>query len=170
MLITISKSNIFYGLIVLLLPAYTWSKFFKIWRSLRKNLKNNRLFYSRHNCVVMYDNKRGVTGWPIPLDSVTHTFNIYDPVLYFIYTAQKSLDVAMMVISNNTIANALLKVHKKGIAVRVLLDHDYSRNESCKDLENSGKYLFYYYKIKLIKTVFYRYSSFVLCMSRTVCI
>ncbi|KAF2893259.1 hypothetical protein ILUMI_12915 [Ignelater luminosus] len=140
---TILKSKIFYGL-VLLVPAYTWSRFFKIWKRLRKKLKDRELFYSRHNCVVMYDNNRRVTGWPTTLKSIDKRFGVYDPLLYFIYTAQKSLDVAMMVISNTTIANALIKVHKRGIAIRIILDHDCSRNSSSKDLEKSGIPILYY--------------------------
>lgn len=121
-----------------IIPVYTWSSLIKCWFKLRKNWKEAKIFQDRHNCVVMFDMERGLSGYPHWKKSKTNIIaNRCEPILYFIRTAKKSIDIAVMVISSEVITEELLNAHKRGIQIRLLVDYYYGKF-GVKKLEDSG--------------------------------
>lgn len=61
-------------------------------------------------------------------------------LLYRLNSARYSLDICMYVLTNSDIANAVLKLHYKGVKVRIIIDADmaYSSGSSAKKLEKQG--------------------------------
>lgn len=121
------------------IPAFMWFKFFRKWFFLHKNFKNAQLFDQRHNCVVMYSKHRGSRGW---LDNTQPCSNqhLYNSIAYFIRTATKSIDIAMMLIDSNVIVKELQEASKRNIKIRILLDYNYNTKSAARDLKMEGNF------------------------------
>lgn len=115
---------------------------------LSNEYKEAELLKKRHNCVVMFRDKK-FTGWPPYIERKKSNIQkncleeLYDPILYFIYTAKYSLDIAFMLITVKPILNAVADANGRGIKVRILLNfsHCESTRENLKALKNKGNAL-----------------------------
>ncbi|CAG9816275.1 unnamed protein product [Phaedon cochleariae] len=119
----------------LLGPYYAWKYFISVYKSLRRQYDEEVIFHARHDCVVMYTGSKGMSGWPpykgriVPDITNENCLDVlYEPMIYFINTAEKSLDVACMMIGINKIFEALIVASKKGVKVRMLLNREHVNN------------------------------------------
>ncbi|KAH1004233.1 mitochondrial cardiolipin hydrolase-like [Dendroctonus ponderosae] len=107
---------------LLIIPIYL----FKYYRQLKRDYEEKLLFSKRHNCVVTYRPRKGFFGWPLDCDSKKCSPNnveeLYQPLLYFIRTAQHSLDVCVMHITVNCLVSELVKAKRRGVQIRALLN------------------------------------------------
>lgn len=131
------------GALSLLVPFYTWKRLFQQWHQ----LKETKLFYQRHNCCVTYYKDKGFAGWPPYTNrlglSLDEGVQIYEPVLYFLRTAQYNLKIAVMLLNVSVIEETLCDLARKGINVQLLMDYDRSDAECVQKLKRAGKYLPY---------------------------
>ncbi|KAJ8926551.1 hypothetical protein NQ314_021067 [Rhamnusium bicolor] len=132
---------------LVLIPYYTWKTLYYSYKSLRNEYEDEILFQKRHNCVVMYTENKGMSGWPPHTGRVKLDINkknsldtLHEPILYFINTAKKSLDIAFMLLDVNSIYMALKRAHERGIKLRILLNYDHceSRLVEIKNLAKEG--------------------------------
>lgn len=134
------------GILLLLLPIYTWRRLFKTLRQLRLQYEEKQLFYKRHNCCVMYFKSRGMSGWPPHNQRIQVSLKdgnlMYEPIMYFLQTATRTLDIAIMMIHVNVFYDVLLEACLAGVKIRLLLDHTASsHNPQVKKLQKAGMYL-----------------------------
>lgn len=141
-----SKSNVLP--IVLLLPAgYFWKKLYDTYKTLEKDYKDQKTFHERHNCVVMFS-KTAIRGWPpeeIKIDT-NNMERLLEPYLYFIKSATKSIDVAVMALAMDQIVGALCEASKRGIKVRLVVNFQSVKgmNKKYKKITSAGiKVAFY---------------------------
>ncbi|KAK9877192.1 hypothetical protein WA026_016940 [Henosepilachna vigintioctopunctata] len=111
--------------VIILVPPYIVCKYLYVrYKDDRKRYEEAVLFRKRHNCVVMYRSGKGHSGWPTLISanniSIKNIDLLYEPFMYFIDTAKKSLDIAIMSISVKPIIDALINAHKRGIKIRVI--------------------------------------------------
>lgn len=118
--------------------------------ALSKKYHERLMFKQRHNCVVMYRNNI-ITGWPPFKERMKGNISkdclvaLYEPLLYFINTAQHSIDVAVMIINLPHITNALNDACLRGIKIRVLINfhHTESSKKLINELIKNGNYITY---------------------------
>ncbi|CAG9771058.1 unnamed protein product [Ceutorhynchus assimilis] len=121
---------------LLVIPIYSWNCFFKYWKKLQNDYQQAILFNQRHNCVVTYQANKGFSGWPPNVGRVKPRLDkpfeeLYEPILYFISTAEKTLDVAVMLINVKCIFVELVKAKQRGVTVKIIFD--FHHTESSKD-------------------------------------
>ncbi|KAM3966658.1 uncharacterized protein ACR2FA_012194 [Aphomia sociella] len=63
-----------------------------------------------------------------------------DRMLYYLSTPQQTLDICMYVLTNVDLTNAVLKLHYKGIKIRVIIDADmaFTSGSTVRRLEKQG--------------------------------
>lgn len=111
-------------LLLFTLPLITWSYFFYTWYTERKRNEEDTEYERKNNCVITYALNRNMRGWDeastaTTIDSLTIHFS---PLLYFITTTKKSLDIAMMNFTIKVLIDALLELKKKGVKIRIVVD------------------------------------------------
>jgi len=116
---------------------------------LRRDAAKAKDFYEKHNCVVMFNALRGMAGWPDYRQRLKLTIDTYhkfgDPILYYINTAEKTLDIAMMNLKFASITQALQSALKRGVAVRMVLFHDAMHQDpDIERLRKSGAEVTYF--------------------------
>lgn len=142
----LENRNLFSALLLIPFSFLACKSLYDSYEILFKHHEEVKLFKERHNCVVMYRDKV-FTGWPpigkqiksnIVKDSIAE---LYEPLHYFITTAQFSLDVALMTISMKPIYKALSQAANRGVKVRLLLNFEHAHvcKEDIKDLLRQGK-------------------------------
>uniref|UniRef100_A0A1Y1KVD3 Mitochondrial cardiolipin hydrolase n=2 Tax=Photinus pyralis TaxID=7054 RepID=A0A1Y1KVD3_PHOPY len=129
------------------LPLYSWTKVYKEWKKIREELKKHSLYLQRHICMGVYS--AGVlSGWPTEdRAEKSKGFNIntqFEPILYFIRTAERSLDIAIMFIQIKSILDELLAASRRNVKVRIIVDYNYNNNKDLRHLERSGIEVLYY--------------------------
>lgn len=117
---------------LILVPYFTWKNLYNSYKNLKNKYDEELLFYKRHNCVVMYSGIKGVSGWPPHTERIKLNLNkqnclaeVREPVIYFIDTAKKSLELAFMLINVNVVYKALVRAHQRGVKVRILLNFEH---------------------------------------------
>lgn len=118
------------------LPLLTWSYFFYIWYKEVTRKKEQLDYYKRNNCVITFAVNREIKGSK-NIDNVGHISGLtsyYSPLLDFLKTTRKSLDIAMMTFSINILIKALKELKERGIRIRIIVDNF----ESSKNLRDSG--------------------------------
>lgn len=127
---------------------YTWFRYFKMKKKESIDQRHCELFHNKHNCVVMYRRNQGMIGWGSATAKITITPSTYDrlfePIIYFLNTAEESVDVAIMLITVQPILKVLHDLLKRGIKVRMILDHDSMKMESLNTLVKLGASISYY--------------------------
>lgn len=133
-----NKCSLFVSTVLLILPVYSWKLFFRYWQELKKDHEERTLFETRHNCVVTYRPNKGFFGWPVS-ESENVKFNnnkmfehLYQPVIYFIKTSKKSLDISVMILNLNVIYAELLQARKRGVKIRII--NNFQHTNSCKEM------------------------------------
>lgn len=133
---------------LLVLPLYTWRRLIKSYRKEIHNYENDILFHNRHNCVVMYSPKKGMSGWPpntgrVKPKIVDGIGTLFEPIIYFINTATQTLDIAMMILSFNGVLNALVEANKRGVKIRLLLNYNHAEGflNNYRKLIKEGKWV-----------------------------
>ncbi|XP_066254475.1 mitochondrial cardiolipin hydrolase-like [Euwallacea similis] len=126
---------------VLSLPLYSCFKLYKSWLRQRKIFEEKILFHQRHNCIVTYRTKGEIFGWPSAKHSskgIIHT--LFNPIIYFIQTANKSIDIAVMLMNAHAILDELTKAKKRGIKIRILCNfrHIESMSNEIRKLQAEG--------------------------------
>lgn len=117
---------------LILVPYFTWKSLYNSYNNLKNKYDEEVLFYKRHNCVVIYSGVKGMSGWPPHTERVKLDFNnqnclaeLREPIIYFIDTAKKSLELAFMMINVNSVYKALIRAHQRGVKVRILLNFEH---------------------------------------------
>lgn len=126
----LQKVSLFFLAIVTIIPCYIKYK------RLKEKFNQELLFKQRHNCVVMYNTDLGMSGWPPykkrirPVITEENCLDVlYEPIIYFINTSTKTLDVAYMMISIPKIYDALIEACKRGVNVRLLMNFEHSKRD-----------------------------------------
>lgn len=136
------QKSFYLSALLLFLPVYTWSKFLKKLIQRKTILKETELFQKRHNCCVLYFKDKGYAGWPPHKERIRLDFqnknSIFEPLLYFLQTAEKSLDIAVMMTHIKIVMKTLCDMQKKGVKIRLVLDYVAARNEDFKKLQMEG--------------------------------
>lgn len=118
-----SVKNVMLGGILTIFPLYQIIKYIKTSRFVNKEL----MHFERHNCVVMCRNGL-VEGWPCygKKEHLKYKGNNanFAPILYFIDTATKSLDIAIMTLNIHAIEMALINAAKRNVRIRLILECD----------------------------------------------
>ncbi|VEN41860.1 unnamed protein product [Callosobruchus maculatus] len=116
-----------------LIPLYAWKFLYSNFNRLKSNYKHEKLFEERHNCTVMYSANRGMTGWPPYTERIVPEITdpnllkiLYEPILYFFETTERSLDIAMMLISSKLFFADILEAHRRGVKIRLIINYDHS--------------------------------------------
>lgn len=122
--------------VLLVIPAYSWKKFFNDRKKLKDDYEQEMLFHKRHNCVVTYQPNKGISGWPPNVGRIQGNSDklfedLYEPILYFIRTAKQSLDIAVMLITVKILYLELVKARKRGVRIRLLCN--FQNNDSSQD-------------------------------------
>ena len=142
-----SNKEIIIGGILTMFSIYQWLRYIKVSRLSKKKL----MHFEKHNCVVMYRDGL-MEGWPEPgeKDNLEHNGLVANeaPILYFISTATKSLDIAVMLLMNDTIETALIDAAKRKVRVRLIL---------AIRLQNGSKFL-----ANLIKLGIYNFFVYII--------
>lgn len=142
----LTRRSFYLSTLLLLLPAYTWSRFLKKFIQQKSISKETELFHKRHNCCVFYFKTKGYAGWPPHKERIRVDFKnknrIFEPILYFLQTAEKSLDVAVMMMYINVVAETLCEMQKKGVKVRIVMDHAATHNPDLRKLQLNGALIF----------------------------
>ncbi|KAJ8919630.1 hypothetical protein NQ315_006156 [Exocentrus adspersus] len=132
---------------LILVPLFTWRNLYETYRSLKRKYDEDVLFQKRHNCVIMYSEFKGMSGWPPHLERIKVDFDkenclarLREPVIYFIDTARVSLDIAFMLVTVKSVYQALIRARHNGIRVRLLLNFESmkSRLNDIKSLIKEG--------------------------------
>lgn len=129
----------------LALAPFAWVLFYRIAKQCNLKLKQRReqrMFWERHNCVVTYNSRRFMTGWPSRLIREARLMDDdqrLSPILYFIDTAEKSFDLAVMTLNCPEIIEALMKAQKRGVMVRVIHNYDQSNEDMVKKTAAAGE-------------------------------
>lgn len=135
---TIAKSFL---VVLATLPICSWVFFLKKWQSKQVNTHKQLLFLQKHNCVVTFQANRGYRGWPPDLKAVTAPTllktleNLIEPLLYFIQTAERSLDMAVMILNLKSVYFELSEALKRGVKVRILCNFKHS-DSSLNDIKS----------------------------------
>ncbi|CAH0546144.1 unnamed protein product [Brassicogethes aeneus] len=136
---------------LLVVPIYTWRKLYKSYKEDKINYEREVLFHKRHNCVVLYSPRKGMSGWPPHLTRIKANIKdgmsvLIEPIVYFINTAIKSIDIAVMILTCEGITNALIDASKRGIKVRILLnfEHAYNTSHLYRKMINEGVNIRFY--------------------------
>nr|CAH7714857.1 unnamed protein product [Callosobruchus chinensis] len=118
-----------------LIPLYAWKFLYSNFNRLQSNYKHEKLFEERHNCTVMYTANKGMIGWPpyqeriVPEITDPNLFKIvYEPILYFLETAEQSLDIAMMIITSKLFFADILGAHRRGVKIRLILNYENAKS------------------------------------------
>lgn len=115
------KSLLITGALVII-PIYL----LKYYRKLKRDYEKRLLFSKRHNCVVTYQPMKGFFGWPLDSegenDSPDVIEELYEPIMYFIRTAQHSLDLCVMHLTVNCLVSELVTAKRRGVRIRILLN------------------------------------------------
>ncbi|XP_060519399.1 uncharacterized protein LOC132697780 isoform X2 [Cylas formicarius] len=139
----------------IVIPFYMWKSLWQLWRTLQKENDEILLFHKRHNCVVIYQPKTGLSGWPRHNDEKTPDINsrmihLCEPFTYFIRTAKESLCIAFMVIN---------------------IKHTESCNEDIKKLLNEGvKFQFFVAPTSAMDTIMHHKFMVKDAVSQTKCL
>jgi len=130
---------------LLFIPAYSWKSFFSYWKCLQHEYDQKVLFKKRHNCVVTYQPNKGLAGWPPNVSRVRASGDklfetLYEPILYFIRTAETTLDIAVMLINVNIIYSELITARRRGVKIRIIFNfhHTDSTKDHIKELMREG--------------------------------
>ncbi|XP_072399162.1 mitochondrial cardiolipin hydrolase-like [Diabrotica undecimpunctata] len=118
------------------LAIIPWKVFYSKYKYFQKQYEEQLLFQNRHNCVVMYTVAKGMSGWPPHKDRILPDitskdglYPMYEPLIYFIKTAEKSIYVAYMFIEIQEIMDALVEAHERGVKVRILLNFEHNKSD-----------------------------------------
>lgn len=139
------KANAGLFVVSLTLAPFAWVLFYRIAKLCNLKLKQRReqrKFWERHNCVVTYNRRHLMTGWPGQLIREATLMDDEQrllPILYFIDTAQKSIDLAIMTLNCPEIVEALIKAQKRGVMVRVILHYDQVNEDMLKKRKDAGE-------------------------------
>lgn len=121
-------------LIVATLPILTWSYYIYIWNKIKKREKEKSIYHKKNNCVITYANNREIWGWIQPnptIKSIGILTNHLDPIIDFINTTEKTLDVAVMTFTIKILIEALNKLKLRGVKVRIIVD-SFNQTEAIK--------------------------------------
>ncbi|XP_044766926.1 mitochondrial cardiolipin hydrolase-like [Coccinella septempunctata] len=126
-----------------ILPYKTWKYFYDTYKEEKDFCDEESLYHKRHNCVVTFSKGRSHIGWCGIQELNLNIYNVksvYEPFLYFIDTAQKSLDVAIMSLNVKCIIESLIAAHKRGVNVRVISNFYMDKNslQLYKQMERNG--------------------------------
>lgn len=128
-------------MVLVAVPVCSWALFLKKWQSKQRDTNKHLLFLQKHNCVVTFQANKGYRGWPPNLRTVatptlTKTLeNLIEPLLYFIQTAERSLDMAVMILNLKSVYSELSEALKRGVKVRILCNFQHS-NSSLSDIKS----------------------------------
>ncbi|CAH1987362.1 unnamed protein product [Acanthoscelides obtectus] len=127
-----NKAALVSASIAALIPLYAWKYLYSSYNKLKSNYEREKLFQERHNCTVMYSSNRGMTGWPPHTERLIPELRdpnmlkiLIEPVSYFFATAEKSLDIALMLIIGKIFFAEILGAHRRGVKVRLILNYDH---------------------------------------------
>lgn len=138
----LTRKSFYLSVFLFIVPVYTWSKFLKSFIKRKSALKETELFQKRHNCCVVYFKRKGYAGWPPHKERIRVDFQnkhaIFEPLLYFLQTAEKTLDIAVMMMHIEVVTKMLCDVQTKGIKVRIILDHSAMHSTNLKTLRIKG--------------------------------
>ncbi|XP_066151400.1 mitochondrial cardiolipin hydrolase-like [Euwallacea fornicatus] len=126
---------------ILSLPLFSFFKLYKSWLRQRKIFKEKMLFHQRHNCIVTYRTKGEISGWPGAKHSPKGIIDtLFNPIIYFIQTANESIDIAVMLVNVHAIFDELSKAKKRGIKIRILCNfrHIESMKNEIRKLQADG--------------------------------
>lgn len=135
---TIHKSFL---LVLAALPICSWLFFLKRWQSKQLDTDKQSLFFRKHNCVVTFQANKGYRGWPPNLKAAAAPTllktleNLIEPLLYFIHTAEQSLDMAVMILNLKSVYFELGEALKRGVKVRILCNFKHS-DSSLNDIKS----------------------------------
>ncbi|XP_057672633.1 uncharacterized protein LOC130904092 [Diorhabda carinulata] len=122
-----------FGLTILALIP--WKILYNKYKTNQLKYEKQLLFHERHNCVVMYTNIKGMSGWPPYKDQIVANIKekncldpLYEPIIYFINTADKSLDISYMIIAIQKVYNTIIEACKRGVKIRLLMNFEESKN------------------------------------------
>ncbi|RZC37665.1 PLDc 2 domain containing protein [Asbolus verrucosus] len=116
--------NILFSVVLFVPSLYLWNRLYTNYVRFKKEFEDEKLFYERHNCFLMYSRKY-IKGWPptytIKID--INNLNLFlEPYLYFINTSKYTLDIAVMSFAINPLFDALHEAIKKGVKVRLIVN------------------------------------------------
>lgn len=137
--------NKFYPLTCIALFAsgsYLWYNLYCTYKKYKSECEEKLLFQKRHNCVVTYYPQKGIMGWPPHIKRIKPSIQnidvLFEPFIYFITTAEHSIDVAIMLLGVKSIINALKDTYKKGIQIRIIVNKENSFISELKLLKLAG--------------------------------
>lgn len=124
------------------IPYFTWTHFINVYKKEKSDFQDYLLWSKRHNCVLMYAKGKGYSGWPPQYNrtsfDLTNLNLIYEPIIYFIKTAKKSLDFCVMNINLPEIIDQILETSKSGVKIRILSDLEMCSSKCLKKLSSEG--------------------------------
>ncbi|XP_017780277.1 PREDICTED: mitochondrial cardiolipin hydrolase-like [Nicrophorus vespilloides] len=135
---------------------------YRMCRNNKLQFEKTALDHRKHNCVVMYSRERGMCGWPEYPEGLKTSISTYylfnEPLLFFVKTAKKTVDIAIMHMSLRALLDSLVDALDRGVAVRIIFDYTSMRTVDLKFLEAAGAEIIYYVNDESENIFHYKYA------------
>lgn len=128
---------------------FLWYTIYLSHKKDKSDYKNKLIFHKRHNCVVCYDPNEGMSGWPPSSTRIKPSLQnldiLYEPLIYYIETAKKTLDIAVMLLSTKSVIKSLKEAQQRGVKIRIIVNEENSSNIASIKSMGTIKYQRYFY-------------------------